>query len=79
MDLNKEKFYKLVCTQLNLQLAELKPEASFTEDLGADSFDITELVHAVEAEYNIEIKDVDLINLTTVKDFENYIEKKVIS
>ena len=54
----------------------IKPEASFLEDLGADSLDIVELIMALEEEFDIEIPDEDTEGLRTVQDVCNYLEKK---
>ena len=56
--------------------AKIKPEASFIDDLGADSLDIVELVMAMEEEFDLEIPDEDAEKLKTVQDVASYLEKK---
>ena len=65
---------EIVCEQLGVSADEVTPEASFIEDLGADSLDIVELVMALEEEYGMEISDEDAEKIRTVKDVVNYIE-----
>jgi acyl carrier protein len=65
---------EIVCEQLGVSDEEVKPEASFIEDLGADSLDIVELVMALEEEYEMEISDEDAEKIKTVKDVIQYIE-----
>ena len=66
---------EIVCEQLGVSDEEVNPEASFIEDLGADSLDIVELVMALEEEYEMEISDEDAEKIKTVKDVIDYIEK----
>ncbi len=66
----------IIAEQLGVEETEATPEASFTEDLGADSLDIVELVMAFEEEFEIEIPDDDAEKITTVKDAVAYIEQK---
>ncbi len=66
----------IIAEQLGVEATEAKPEASFTEDLGADSLDIVELVMAFEEEFEIEIPDEDAEKITRVQDAVAYIEKK---
>ncbi|MEA3470667.1 MAG: acyl carrier protein, partial [Thermodesulfobacteriota bacterium] len=56
---------------------EYVPEASFIDDLGADSLDIVELLMALEDEFGIEIPDEDLIKIASIKDAIDYIKQKV--
>jgi acyl carrier protein len=65
---------EIVCEQLGVNEEEVTPEASFIEDLGADSLDIVELVMALEEEYEMEISDEDAEKIKTVQDVITYIE-----
>ena len=65
---------EIVCEQLGVGEGEVTPDASFIEDLGADSLDIVELVMALEEEYEMEISDEDAEKIKTVQDITNYIE-----
>ena len=53
----EEKVKKIIMDQLGVSADEVKPEASFVEDLGADSLDLTELIMAMEEEFSLEIED----------------------
>jgi len=64
----------LVCEQLGVKEEEVTPEASFVEDLGADSLDTVELVMALEEEFETEIPDEEAEKITTVKEAIDYIE-----
>ncbi|HEV8238957.1 MAG TPA: acyl carrier protein [Thermoanaerobaculia bacterium] len=70
-----EKVKSIIVEQLGVDAEEVTPAASFTDDLGADSLDIVELVMAFEEEFGIEISDEDAEGITTVQDAVNYIEK----
>ena len=72
-----EKVKSIIVEQLGVDADEVSPAASFTDDLGADSLDIVELVMAFEEEFSIEIPDEDAENITTVQDAVNYIEQHV--
>src|ERR1700691_1462430 len=67
------KVREKISEQLGVAADEVTPEASFIEDLGADSLDIVELVMALEEEFNIEISDEDAEKIRTVKDVVGYI------
>ena len=69
-----ERVTKLVCEQLGVKEEEVTPEASFVEDLGADSLDTVELVMAFEEEFETEIPDEEAEKITTVKEAIDYIE-----
>jgi acyl carrier protein len=71
----KSKVISIIAEQLGLEEEEIKLEASFVDDLGADSLDIVELVMALEEEYNIEIPDEDAEKIKTVQDAITYIEE----
>ena len=72
-----EKVRDVVVEQLGVKESEVKPEARFVEDLGADSLDTVELAMAIEEEFGIEISDDDAENAKTVGDVVEYINKKV--
>ena len=72
-----EKVKSIIVEQLGVDADEVTPTASFTDDLGADSLDIVELVMAFEEEFGIEIPDEDAENITTVQDAINYIDQHV--
>ena len=69
-----ERVTKLVCEQLGVKEEEVTQEASFVEDLGADSLDTVELVMALEEEFETEIPDEEAEKITTVKEAIDYIE-----
>jgi acyl carrier protein len=71
------KVNSIIVEQLGAKEEDLKPEASFIDDLGADSLDTVELVMALEEEFDTEIPDEDAENIKTVKDVYDYIDKKV--
>lgn len=73
-----ERVTKLVCEQLGVKEEEVTPEASFVEDLGADSLDTVELVMALEEEFETEIPDEEAEKITTVKEAIDYIEAQKI-
>jgi len=64
---------KLICEQLGVKEEEVKADASFVDDLGADSLDTVELVMALEEEFETEIPDEEAENITTVKEAIDYI------
>ena len=71
----EERVQKIVSEQLGVKEEEVKPEASFVEDLGADSLDTVELVMALEEEFETEIPDEEAEKITTVKLAIDYINK----
>ncbi len=68
-----ERVKRLICEQLGVKEEEVKEEASFVDDLGADSLDTVELVMALEEEFETEIPDEEAENITTVKEAIDYI------
>jgi acyl carrier protein len=71
----EEKVRSIIVEQLGVDEDEVTMEASFTDDLGADSLDIVELVMAFEEEFGIEIPDEDAEKIATVKDAVHYIDQ----
>ena len=71
-----EKIQELVADGLGVEAEKVVPEASFKEDLGADSLDLFELVMALEEEYGVEIPSEDLEKILTVQDVIDYMKNK---
>ncbi len=71
------KVKKIVAEQLGVDEEKVTPEASFIEDLGADSLDVVDLVMAFEEAFGIEIPDEDVQNIRTVGDVVNYLKSKL--
>jgi acyl carrier protein len=69
-----ERVKKIVVDRLGVDEAEVTPEASFKDDLGADSLDVVELVMELEEEFDLEISDEDAEKVTTVGEVVKYIE-----
>lgn len=69
----EERVKKIIVDQLGAKAEDVKPEASFTEDLGADSLDTVELVMALEEEFDIEIPDEEAEKITTVQSAIDYV------
>lgn len=69
-----EKVKEVISNQLGVSLNEVVPEASFVDDLGADSLDLVELVMAMEEEFGIEIGDEDAEQIRTVQDAIGYVK-----
>jgi acyl carrier protein len=72
-----DKFRSLIAEQLGVEVDKVTPEASFTEDLKADSLDLVEMVMAFEEEYGMEISDEDAQKLRTVGEAWDYVKGKV--
>jgi acyl carrier protein len=70
----EEKVKHIIVEQLGVDEEEVKPEATFVDDLGADSLDVVELVMALEEEFGIEISDEDAEKLVSVQQAVSYIE-----
>ncbi len=71
----EEKVVKIICEQLDVDEEDVVPEASFVDDLGADSLDQVELIMAMEEEFDVSIPDEDAEKIGTVKDAIDYISK----
>lgn len=72
-----ERVSKVIVDRLGVDESEVKVEASFREDLGADSLDVVELVMELEDEFDMEISDEDAEKIATVGDAINYIDSKI--
>ncbi len=70
----EDRVKSIIVEQLGVDAEEVTPEASFVEDLGADSLDTVELIMAFEEEFGVEIPDDAAEKITTVKDAIDYIE-----
>ena len=66
---------EVIVEQLNVAPEEVKPEAKFVEDLGADILDVVEMIMALEEKFEIEIPDSEAEKIQTVQDVVNYIEQ----
>ncbi|HJR67515.1 MAG TPA: acyl carrier protein [Gemmatimonadaceae bacterium] len=73
----QDKVKDIIVEELGVEREKLTNEASFMEDLGADSLDTVELVMAFEKEFNIDIPDEDAEKMRTVGDAMNYLREKV--
>jgi len=71
-----DKVVEIVCNQLSVNKEDVTPDASFVEDLGADSLDTVELVMALEEAFDIEIPDEAAEEIATVGDAVKFIEEK---
>ncbi|MDO8580465.1 MAG: acyl carrier protein [Candidatus Omnitrophota bacterium] len=72
----EEKIKSIIAEQLGVKAEEVTPDASFIDDLGADSLDTVELIMALEEEFSVEIPDEDAEKMTTVGDAIKYIQEK---
>lgn len=72
----ESKIKEIISDQLGLREDEVKSEASFVDDLGADSLDIVELIMAMEEEFEIEIPDEDAEKILTVTDAIDYVIRR---
>ncbi len=70
----EEKVKAIICEQLDVPEADVVPDASFADDLGADSLDLVELIMAMEEKFDVSIPDEDAEKIATVQDAINYIK-----
>ncbi len=73
----EERVSEIIVEQLGVTKEEIVPEASFIDDLGADSLDIVELVMAMEEEFDIEIPDDDAEKIQTIGDAFSYLKDRL--
>ena len=71
----EEKIQKIICEQLDVPEDDVVSEASFVDDLGADSLDQVELIMAMEEKFDVSIPDEDAENIGTVQDAIDYVQK----
>ena len=72
-----DKVKEIIVEQLGVAETAITPDASFIDDLGADSLDIVELIMALEEEFDLEIPDADAEKVVTVSDVVDYIKDNV--
>ena len=77
MSEHESKMKQIIAEKLGVSEDKVTPQASFVDDLGADSLDQVELIMALEDEFNIEIPDEDAEKIRTVKDALDYLESKM--
>jgi acyl carrier protein len=70
----EDKVKKIIAEKLGVDLAEVVPEASFIDDLGADSLDLVELIMSMEEEFDTDISDEDAEKIQTVQDAVNFVK-----
>lgn len=74
---NEDRLIEIIADQLGVAADNITPDASFMEDLGADSLDTVELVMALEEEFDLEIPDSDAEKIQTVQDALDYLDEHV--
>jgi acyl carrier protein len=79
MPLVEERVTQIIVDQLGVESSEVAPEASFVDDLGADSLDRVELIMAFEEDFDLAIPDGDAEKIVTVQDAISYIQKNAKS
>jgi acyl carrier protein len=72
-----ERVKEIIAEQLGLEKDDIQPEASFIDDLGADSLDIVEMIMTIEDEFDVEISDEDAEKIVSVQDAISYISDKL--
>lgn len=71
-----DKVKSIIVEQLGVDEEEVTPDASFVDDLGADSLDLVELIMSMEEEFGVDISDEDAEKIVTVKDAMDYVAKR---
>jgi acyl carrier protein len=69
----EDRVKKIIAEKLSVELSEVVPEASFVDDLGADSLDLVELIMSMEEEFDVDISDEDAEKIVTVRDAIEYV------
>ena len=77
MAVNQERIVDIIAKQLQISQSQVTPDASFMDDLGADSLDTVELIMVLEEEFDIEIPDSEAEKIRTVQDAINYLNEQV--
>jgi acyl carrier protein len=77
MSATEDRVAEIIVEQLGITRGEIVPEASFIDDLGADSLDIVELVMAMEETFDIEIPDDDAEKIQTIGDVFSYVKERL--
>ena len=77
MSATEDRVAEIIVEQLGITRGEIVPEASFIDDLGADSLDIVELVMAMEEMFDIEIPDDDAEKIQTIGDAFSYVKERL--
>jgi acyl carrier protein len=75
MEVTLDKVKEVIADQLGLEADEIKPDALLVDDLGAGSFDLVDLIVALEEQYNVKVEAVDFEGIKTVQDVYNYVQK----
>ena len=70
----EDKVKKIIAEKLGVDMEEVVPEASFVDDLGADSLDLVELIMSMEEEFDTDISDEDAEKIQTVKDAIDFVK-----
>ncbi|MCE2395864.1 acyl carrier protein [Candidatus Poribacteria bacterium] len=77
MAIDQNQIIKMIADQLQIDEEQVKPDASFMDDLGADSLDTVELIMALEEEFDIEIPDSEAEKIRTVQQALNYLDENI--
>jgi acyl carrier protein len=75
MAIDQDRIIKMIADQLQIDEEQVKPDASFMDDLGADSLDTVELIMALEEEFDIEIPDSEAEKIRTVQQALDYLDE----